>query len=152
MKIRLLDYGWGLFSQPFEVFLAFASVLSGILFLTGQTKPTALALQLPGWELSGWAWLYTIGGMLIILARIMLASAKTERTLEKGSRIEAAGLVLFGTSLGTYAMAIFALGFIGFYSGLILASFSAASFARLLTIRSQWKPYRDARKAEEENR
>jgi len=144
--LKYLPHALGFFSEPFELFLAFASVLSGILFLTGNTKPGALEQQLPGWQLALWVAGFTAGGLIIIVSRAMIARAKNMRSLEIGARVEAVGMTIFGGAAGMYAVAIFALGKAGFFAGLIIGAWSASAFVRLYIINKQWAPVRRDRR------
>jgi hypothetical protein len=145
-NIIYMPRGLGFFAEPFELFLAFASVFSGVLLLTGQSKPVSVATQLPGWQLSLWALLFVVGGLLIIVSRATIAAAKTEFTLERGLRLEAVGITVFGGAAAMYAISLVALGGPGLFSGIITGAWATASFFRLYIINRQWAPYRRARK------
>lgn len=143
--LKYLPHRLGFFSEPYELFLGFVALLSGALYWTGQSKPGALQMQLPHWQLNVWESLFMAGGVLIIVSRALIARAKTVRDLEQGSRIEALGCTVFGGAAGMYAMALFAVGKPGFFAGVTIAAWSAASAVRAYIVLKQWAPFRKDR-------
>jgi len=145
-NLKYFKHGWGFFSEPFELFLALAAILSGVVYFLGKSQPNALEARLPHWELILWILTFTLSGVIIMASRGMIAVARTERALELGCRVEAVGMTLFGTAALLYSMVIFSFGLQAFVSGVIIAAWGGASFVRLYIIMMEWKPYRDARK------
>ncbi len=133
-------------AEPFEVFLAVSALLSGAAVLFGATRPVALQSQITPWVLRAWGAALLSGGSLTLVARTLMARARTHDQLETAARIEKLGMILFATTAAMYGTAIVAIGRAGLAIGPITLGWAAACAARAWIISREWKAYEDARR------
>lgn len=144
--LRALTGRWGFFAEPFEIYLAAAALFSGLTVLTGLTAPSALARQVSPWMLRAWGAGLIAGAILTLLARWLLAGARTEHGLESAARIEVLGMTIFAGAASMYAMSILAVGVIGIPAGGFIAAFAGACATRARIITNEWRGHRAARR------
>jgi len=135
------------FSEPFEVWLAVAALVSGTSVLLGVGAPSSLAHQLSPWVLRSWGGGLCLGAAVTLAARWRVSAARTQGALEAANRLETLGMILFAGAAGMYAAAVLALGTAGLSGGLIIASWSAACAHRARIIVRAWRGINAGRRA-----
>lgn len=144
-NLELFTGRWRILAEPFELFIALASVVSGLAVLLGGTRPGALMALLSPWVLRAWGAGLCLGGSLTLFARWRLSGAGSLDSLEWAGRVEQLGMILFAGAAAMYATGIFAVGTAGITAGSIIAAFGGACATRAWIIGRTWRPVRDAR-------
>lgn len=116
--------------HPFEVTLLLAAVVCGSgLLLLADTRPRSVSVAMPGVVQATWE----IG--LVVCGLLGLVGIGWRGQLSTGLGLELGAIVLFGTTAGMYALAIFAIsGRVGLAAGTFVAAVSAASYWRATQI------------------
>lgn len=144
--LRALTGRWSFFAEPFEIYLAVAALASGLPVLLGVTAPTSLAHQLTPWVLRAWGAGLVAGAVLTLIARWLLAGARTESGQESAARLEVLGMTIFTGAGAMYATSILAVGIIGIPAGAFIAAFAGACATRARIITNEWRGHRAARR------
>lgn len=128
---------WAVLSEPFEIFLALAALMSGVAVLFGTSRPGSLASHLSPWVLRAWGASLSSGAVLTLASRWLLAGARTTLGLIRALRLEQLGMSLFATTAGIYAFAIMAVGRAGLAAGPIIVGWSLACSVRAWIISAE---------------
>jgi hypothetical protein len=116
------------FAEPFEIWIAFACLLTGIPAAVSSAHPQSLAAALHGysWLLHAWGVLLCLGAVATLAARWRIGRPQTELGDRSARALEVVGLVMLATTTTVYAVAIVAVGIPGLAAGSITASAAAA--------------------------
>ena len=110
--------------HPAEIFLAAASVMSGLGSLLGPARPGSVRAIAPAWVGVGWATVLIVGGTICLIAALIQRRAR--RLL-----VERVGIVFLGFGAAAYSLAVFSVqGWRGLYPALVTLGFSAACIWR----------------------
>jgi hypothetical protein len=111
--------------HPFEVFLAFLCVISGLPMLLQVTpRPNSLEALLPAWLVFTWGVILVSGGLLTLVG-----------TVRRSEPWERSGVGVLGFASVAYSIAIFlAVGVGGSVAGAIVLAFGLACWFRYLTL------------------
>jgi hypothetical protein len=117
-------------SEPFELLLALAALVSGGPVAWGAARPESMASQLPAWVVQTWGGMLCGAGVATITARWRMSRARTDEGLMAASRLEVVGMLAFATALGAYGLAAVALGRRGLPAGPMLEGSAVAFLVR----------------------
>ncbi|MGW4465377.1 hypothetical protein [Micromonospora sp. NPDC004704] len=115
--------------HPFETTLLLAAIVCGSSLLVVDTRPLSVTVAMPLAVQATWE----VG--LIIAGLAGLVGIRWRGQLSTGLGVELGAIVLFGTTTGMYALAVFAItGLAGLAAGTFIAAASIASYWRCYQI------------------
>lgn len=132
------------FAEPFENWIAGASLVSGTLAVIGKSRPLSLAAQAPSWMLHVWGAMLCIGGVATLVARWRIGRPQTDLGDRSARALEVVGLVALATAIGVYAVAILAVGAAGITAGATTAAMAGACSMRAWIVARELKLQRSA--------
>jgi hypothetical protein len=111
--------------HPFEATLLIAAVACGGALLLSDSRPQSVVAAMPGVVQATWEVGLIVGGLIGLLGISWRGQLSTGLGLELGA------IIVFGTTTGMYAIALFAIsGRNGLAAGIIVAALSVASYWR----------------------
>lgn len=127
----------GVRTNPFEAWLAFLGVLSGLVYLTGVAQSTALSESLPLWATRVWGAVMMLACVCLIRGLLLMVDNQgIVSMLGRGVAVYKLGLRLLAGVCVVYGTAVmFKAHTNGLAAALPYWSLSAAAVLRLLIIR-----------------
>lgn len=132
------------FAEPFENWIAGASLFSGVLAVAGKARPGSLVAQAPSWFLHVWGVMLCIGGVATLVARWRIGRPQTDLGDRSARALEVVGLVALATATAVYAVAILAVGTAGLSAGTITVAMSASCAMRAWIVARELRAQRSA--------
>jgi hypothetical protein len=130
------------FAEPFENWIAGASLVSGSLAVVGKARPLSLVAQAPTWFLHVWGAMLCVGAVATLVARWRIGRPQTPLGDRSARALEVLGLVALATAIAVYSVAIFATGTPGATAGAITVAMSASCAMRAWIVARELKAER----------
>lgn len=112
---------WRPLSEPFEMWLGLASVVTGVwIQWSNSARPASLVAQLSPWLVHAWGILLAAGGVATVVARVRIgrwAPPAPVASVMAAFRLEVVGMICMATAVGVYSMAILSVGRVGLTAG-----------------------------------